>query len=391
MTQPSEELSPQREVEPLDDRLDGSVDSAARPAGSASLSQWLGLGWSATSVPVPLLLLTGLAVGPRGVGILSANTLAFLDAAVPFALAALGVLVGLSVGAHRDGDRRLIGVAVLEAGLTTLIVATGTALVAKLISAELPFWPAALTAGICAATSLTLPAGNPAEPGANSMRVVELDVLLAIVAGGLVLAVGREGSWLNAVSFAAQSCAVALLFAAAGWLLIGQASSDTEQRVLAIATLLLVGGAADYLSLSALLSGLVAGVFWQRAGGQARECIRRDALYVQHSSLVLILLVAGARVDWSASWLALALAYLLLRAAGKLTGAWLAGRIIGGAHVPRDLKLHLLPPGVFGVAFALNAGRAVGPGLPVVLTIAVAGTIGLELLARIVHRGEAVP
>jgi hypothetical protein len=43
------------------------------------------------------------------------------------------------------------------------------------------------------------------------------------------------------------------------------------------------------------------------------------------------------------------------------------------------------------VAFALNAGRAVGPGLPVVLTIAVAGTIGLELLARIVHRGEAVP
>jgi hypothetical protein len=388
--QPAEELSTQRDVEPLDDRRDGAVDSAARRAGYGSLSQWLGLGWSATSVPVALLLLTGIAVGPRGIGILSANTVAFLDAAVPFALAALGVLVGLSVGAHREGDHRLFGVAVLESGLTTLIVATGTTLVAMLTRTELPFWPACLTAGLCAATSLTLPTGNPAEPGANSLRVIELDVLVSIVAGGLVLAVVRESSWLNALSLAGQSCAVALLLAMAGWLLIGQASSDTEQRVLAIATLLLVGGAADYSSLSALLSGLVAGVFWQRAGGQARECIRRDALYVQHSSLVLILLVAGARVDGSASWLALAATYLLLRAAAKLTGAWLAGRI-PGAHVPRDLKLHLLPPGVFGVAFALNAGRAMGPGLPVVLTIAVAGTIGLELLARIARRGEDVP
>ena len=56
------------------------------------------------------------------------------------------------------------------------------------------FWILILAGGICAATSLTLPAGNPLEPRTAATRVIELGVLLPIVAGGLVLAWLRAGS-----------------------------------------------------------------------------------------------------------------------------------------------------------------------------------------------------
>src|SRR3990172_13014351 len=104
------------------------------------------------------------------------------------------------------------------------------------------------------------------EPRTAATRVIERGVLLPIVAGGLVLAWLRAGSSVGAVTLAAQASGVTLALAAAGWLLLTRASSETEERVFAIAVLLLIGGVADALSVSALLGGLVAGVFWRYAG-----------------------------------------------------------------------------------------------------------------------------
>ena len=41
---------------------------------------------------------------------------------------------------------------------------------------------------------------------------------------------------------------------------------------------------------------------------------------------------------------------------------------------------HLLPPGVFGVAFALNAAGVAGADASVLLAAVVGGTIGAELV-----------
>ena len=94
-----------------------------------------------------------------------------------------------------------------------------------------------------------------------------------------------------------------------------------------LSALLLVGGAADALSLSALLGGLVAGVFWRLAGRQVRETINRHVLFVQHPLIVLVLLVAGARANLTAEAAGLGVAYALLRAAGKF-----AARAVGRAR-----------------------------------------------------------
>ena len=129
--------------------------------------RWRGLlVWSATSAPVALLLMAGLAIGPRGINLLSLSTLTLLDPVVPVALAAFGVLVGLSASDRRTDDARMLGAACLAAAATMLVVSAGFAVVAltAMSSVARPFWILILTGGICAATSLTLPSGDSLEP-----------------------------------------------------------------------------------------------------------------------------------------------------------------------------------------------------------------------------------
>jgi len=337
--------------------------------------------WSATSAPVALLLTVGIAFGPRGINLLSSATLSLLEPVIPVALAALGVLVGLGLGDRRTDDRRVFGAACLVAAMTILVVSAGFGAVtlAAVASIDRSFWTLILISGICAATSLTLPAGNRLEPRTAAVRVMELGVLLPMVAGALVLAWLRADSSGGAAVLIGHACGVILALAAAAWLLLTRASSETEERVFAVSALLLVGGVAGALSVSALFGGLVAGAFWRYAGRHPRETISRDVLFVQHPLLVLVLLVAGARADLSPASLALGAGYVALRVVGQLGGGTVASRI-AGVHAPRHLGLHLLAPGVFGVALALNAVSIVGADASMLLAAVVAGTIGSDLV-----------
>ena len=353
------------------------------PADEKRSRRWRGLlVWSASSAPVGLLLIAGIAVGPQGINLLSGVTLSLLDPVVPVALAAFGVLVGLSATDRRIDDARALGAACLAATVTVLVVSAGFGVVAFAgqSSVARPFWILILTGGICAATSLTLPSDDAREPRSAATRVIELGVLLPIVAGGLMLAWLRAGSFVGAGVLVAQACGVTLALAAAIWLLLTRTSSETEERVFTVSALLLVGGVAAALSLSALFGGLVAGLLWRYAGRHPRETIRRDALFVQHPLLVLVLLVAGARADVSSSTLALGVGYVVLRVAGQLA-AGIVARYVVGVNALRDLGLRLLPPGVFGVGFALNAVSVVGADASMLLAAVVVGTIGSELVA----------
>ena len=68
-------------------------------------------------------------------------------------------------------------------------------------------------------------------------------------------------------------------------------------------------------------------------------------------------------------------------------GALMAARIAPGG-MPAGVGRLLLSPGVFGVAFALNALRAAGPSLALALDVVVLGTIVADALAGIVRREE---
>ncbi len=364
-------------VEPSLDR-----DRGAGVAEQSPRSWRTALGWSATSAPVAFLLVTGIVLGPHGINLLSPTTLILLDPTIPVSLAALGALAGLAVGDRRMDGWRMAGAAGIDAIVTMIVVSTGIAAIAlaALPSIVPSVWPLAVACGICAASSLTLPLGSHLEPRTMATRVSELSVLVPIVLGGFALAGDRTDTAGEAGLLIAQACFVTLALAAASWLLLTRASSETEERVFVLSALLLVGGAADALSLSALLGGLVAGVFWRSAGLQVRETITRHVLFVQHPLIVLVLLVAGARANLTAEAAGLGMGYALLRAAGKsAAGPW-AGRA-NQAPVPRDLAFDLLPPGVFGVAFALNAFNIAGAGAPLLLATVVIGTIVSDVVA----------
>jgi hypothetical protein len=328
-----------------------------------------------------------MAASERGIHLLTPAVLSLLEPVVPVALAALGVLAGLGAGDRRAADRSLFAASSLSSAVTMLVVSAGIAAGAFLLLPSLvrPFWTLILASGICAATSLTLPTGNRLEPRAASTRIIELGALLPIVAGGLVLAWLRAGSTAGALTLLAQASAITCALAGAGWLLLTRASSETEERVFAVSVLLLVGGVADALSLSALFGGFLAGLFWWYAGRHPRDTISRDVLFVQHPLLVLVLLVAGARAELSSAALALGAGYLGLRFVGQLAGGALARRVAGN-RVPPDLGLSLLPPGVFGVAFALNAVSVVGADASILLAAVVTGTIGAEIIALLFPR-----
>jgi len=339
------------------------------------------LGWSGRSAPVAVLLVMGFGLGPHGINLI-APVMPLLDPAVPVALGALGVLVGLGLGNRGPNDWRLFGAAGLQPVATALAVGGVIAALALTVSPVEPseFWAAVLVAGICAATSLTLPCGDPLEPRPPTTRIQELGVLIPIVGGGLAFAWMRAGTASGALTLIGLASLVTVMLAAAAWLLLTRATSDTEERVFGLSGLLLVGGVADALSLSALFGGLVAGAFWRLAGRQPRESIRRDVLFVQHPLLVLVLLLAGARAELSPVAWALGAAYLVARVIAQLAGGGLVRRVAGDS-IPDDIGRRLLSPGVFGVAFALNAVSVIGPDAAVAHAAVVLGTIGSELVA----------
>jgi hypothetical protein len=363
--------------------LAGGALGTADLAGGGPRRRWhTTLGWSATSAPVGFLLVTGIALGPHGINLLSPSTRPLLDPAVPVALAALGALVGLSIGGRRAADGPWLTAASLGSGVTAVCVAFCVgALAWTSVATDVPsFWILTLASGISAASSLTLPTGNPLEPRLPAIRMAEAGVVLPILAGGLLLVGLRSGTPLGTVILAAQALAITVALATAGWLLLTRASSETEERVFAISALLLVGGLADALSLSALLGGFIAGAFWRYAAGHPRVALSRDVLFVQHSLVVLVLLVAGARVEFSLPALAYGAVYVLARTGGLLVGALGVRRLIA-RQVPRDLGRHLLQPGVFGIAFALNASIVTAPNGSMLLAAVVVGTIGSEIAA----------
>src|SRR5262245_61295744 len=321
---------------------------------------------------VPVLLLCGAALGPHGLAILTQPVLSFLDPVTPVALAVFGILAAMRIqtpeSAATNGEATSsLAAAAMQATVTGTIVAGAFLLFSPTASTGEPFpgWSvAAVALGIAAATSFD------AE-----------DCIVPVIVGGLLLAFARESSGGAALMVTVETGLIAALIAGSGWLLLSRTSAVDDQRVSAFGSALLLGGAADYLSMSALLFGMTAGGCWRLASSVVREHIRRDVAYVTHSLLALVLVMAGAHAVFSIPVFATAVGYTLLRASGKLTGSWIADRVFPSR--PRPSPHLLMTPGAFGVAFALNVVRAMGSDFEPVLTVVVIGTVASSFIAAL--------
>jgi hypothetical protein len=338
------------------------------------------LGLRPSAAPSLGFVLAGVVLGPGGFGALNAAALAHFDAVVSVALAALGVFVGLGI-ATLQGPRLItvIGPALIQATLTIAVVAGGLYLLLTRWGVPLPVDAVLFAAaiGICAcASAATRPAG--AREARLAARIGDLDDLPLIVLGALAvtLAAGRPVALSLPLTVGA-----ALLVGIAGWLLFDRARGDAERGVFVAGTVLLLGGIAAYAGTSPLLSGCIAGIVWERATGAADRIIAADLGKLQHPLVGLLLVVAGASIEWSLALLWIAAPLVLLRLVGKLLGGAAAARLTG---LPAGLLAAILvPPGVLGVALALNLQQVLGGAGVLLLSSVTVAAVVSELLSAV--------
>jgi hypothetical protein len=303
------------------------------------------------------LLSLGVTLGPSGLGVLTPQLLALVDPAIPVGLTGLGVLAALDIDIpSRDTQLGRMGPTLRDVGAAAAVASVMVALGLALMLDGYRLWAVAGVAGTCALATRSRHGAIPILLGALS---------LAWTRGG-ALATWNVG---NTVVVSA-GCAVI------GWLMLRRQSSVAEQRGAIVAILLLIGGAADYLSVSALLGGLAAGTCWRLIGGTTRESVRREVTYLRHAVLAILLLTAGARTELTAVTIGLGIGYATISAALSEVTRALAPVIAAGSNI-------------LAIGLALSASRLWGPEMALPLTAVVVGTMLLQALAISRGRREA--
>jgi hypothetical protein len=343
------------------------------------------LGLRPLTAPVMVLVPIGALLGPAGTGIITASVLSHLDVVISVALATLGVFVGIALGTQQGRLKRLMSAAIVEGTLTAAAVAAATFFLLRMWDMPLGVSPgvAAAALGIAAAASAAPYVSGTSDTRARQVaaRVADLDDVLPIVAGGVVLSLvmsGRDG----VVRDVAITIAAGLATGIGGWLLF-ERSERAERGVFVLGTLSLLGGLAGYLGLSPLLAGLAAGFVWARTPGHTDRVAADDLRKVQHPLVVVLLLTAGAVLEPVLAGIWLFAPYVLFRIAGKLLGGWAASRIAPGI-APSDLGAYLISPGVLGIAFVLNLRQVSGEAAAPLLFAATCGAVASELAALLV-------
>jgi hypothetical protein len=370
-------------ADPLDEALEPTRGPLATRLDMLLRSR-AALGLRPGAAPAVLFTPLGVLLGPQALGWLSSSALQQLTVATPAALAALGVFVGLGVDLRRPLDRRLFAAASVEALITVGIVAAAVGFLIERWGMPLGVDPfiVALVLGICAAASS---AGGAEVEGGDAHRVAtriaDLDDVAPVLLGGAALSLLQAPTIVDAMQLTAVNVGVGLTIGAAGWLLFERAHDAPELGVFVLGALLLLGGAAAYLTLSPLLAGLAAGILWRRLPGRADVILRAELQRFQHPLVALILILAGAllQIDMAALWLCAP--FVVFRLAGKVAGGWAASLIARGV-APADLGAYLVHPGVIGLAFALAFDIAApGEDAGAALSAVVLGTLASEALA----------
>ncbi len=346
--------------------------------------------------PAMVFVPIGYLLGPSGLNVLPARALDHLDPVISIGLATLGVFVGLALGRRPQWDPRLFLAASFEA-LVTVVIVCG-AILYLLYTWHLPLRTSTVAIALVLAVSASASSASGAATGGHgdttdtthaiASRVADLDDVLPIAVGALAIALLGERNWWMALALVFVTMMVGLAVGVIGWLLIERAHGVAERGLFVIGLLALVGGASAYLSLSPLLAGLTAGMFWNWSPGHTDAIIREDLHKFQHPLVVLMLLAAGASLNLSTAAVWLFAPFVVFRMAGKLVGGWLASQLTPGL-ASADLGAHLLAPGLLGIAFALNVHQHLAtPDAAAVLTAIVIGTLASEGVAWLVAPAE---
>lgn len=341
----------------------------------------------------------GVLLGRSGFDVLDAATLEALEPALLFALGWIGFLVGLQFNFKemRKLPHSYLSITAVESFVTFLLVAAAAFWVLDRLA------PFGLTARLTTALLLgaTASCTSPAAMAivaknwkfdhvrrAGLLRYISgVDSLFGLLLFALALSVApvaeaRHAVWYETVqSFAIIS---AMGVAPALILIVLNRNRFRHQELILflIGTVMFCAGLAAAANHSPLVSGLVCGII------TANYCTHRtrSLTVVQHAErsiyVVLLLLIGAAwelRIDFS---LVLMLAYFVVRAAGKLAGAFIGTRVFQlEFETPPYIGLGLIPEGGLAIAMVISFGViSKWPIVNTLVTVIVLSVILSELL-----------
>jgi hypothetical protein len=370
-------------LDPIDAGLRASAPPGRLRAVDLLLRTRAALGLEPLAAPALVFVPLGMALGPHALGIVTPSLIGRMEPVIAVALATLGVFVGMALDVRTRGRQRLFLAASVESVITMAVLgATMTFLLQRWAlptdtGLTLVAWMLAVAAAVSAAG---VPGDGAAPVERVATSVADLDDAGALVAGAFVtaaIASPSAGETLRIVLFTAL---VGLLAGIAGWLLFERARSEAERGVFVLGSLALLGGAADYMQCSPLLAGMVAGLSWTLLPGRADRIVRGDVGRFQHPLVLLLLVSAGALIHVTAVAVWLLAPFVVFRLAGKVIGAWAAARLL--PVTAGDLAAYLVPPGLLGIALAINFLQVSATPTALAVATAVAlGTLASEAVA----------
>jgi hypothetical protein len=332
----------------------------------------------------------GVLLGPEVLDVLSVSVLAQLDPIISVGLAVLGVFVGFGFASWR-GPRHAAWLAAAGAEVTVTLAVVGGAMYLLLLrwQAPIPIDPLPAAAALGLAVSVSAAVGLEARHSPDvvaTSRLADVDDLPLVVLGGL--AVPLFANVTSPVSAIALTVASGVAVGVAGSLLFGRAEGAPERGVFVMGTVVLLGGAAAYAGASPLATGCLAGLVWARGPGATSAQVASDLSTLQHPLVAVLLVIAGASMQFTPQLWWLAAPLVLFRLTGKLLGGVIAARIVG---VPAAMLATMLAhPGVLGLAVALNVQQVLGTGDTLLLSAVTMATVVSEALAFVLIPDEAL-
>jgi hypothetical protein len=215
--------------------------------------------------------------------------------------------------------------------------------------------------------------------------LADLDDVPIIIGAAIAIPLlgGVQGMW----TALGASVLAAVIIAIVGLLLFWRATSRAERGVVITGTLLLLGGAAAFTTTSPLATGLVAGMMWQRYVRPA-TVVGSDIERLQHPLLAVLLISAGAYMQFSPALLWITPPLVIARLSSKTLGGVIFSPLVGVS--PGLASVVLLPPGILGIALAFNFQQVIGGGETLLLSVVTVSTLASEILARTVLTTEEV-
>lgn len=345
---------------------------------------------------VTILIGLGLAVGPLGMAWLPNGQLPWFDFVATVALTMIGFLLGgkFTGRTFRHYGKQSLW---LSFGIT---VGTFAVVCAGMVTVGIALPIALVLAGVSLATDPVATLESVEEGGFDSPLanllggIVAMDDMWGLVLFGLVMtAVGLavEGAfqasyiWLGLremLGGIALGVALGLPMAA----LSGRIQKGNPTLLEALAMVFLCAGLSLMLEVSYLLAAIAMGVTVAQLASHHRRPFH-EVSHIEWPFLVLFLVLVGASFapgDLLEYW-PLALAYILLRVAGRILSCWVFARSM--ATVDRGLLgLSLLPQAGVALGTALYAKQHFPELSEAIIAVTVAATIFFEIVGPICSR-----